>query len=93
MSDFECPYCGEDFEVCNDDGHGYDEAVAHEDECGECGKNFIFYTTVSFHYTAHKADCLNGAEHNWKDMKHMGGGWTYQVWKRCRDCEHEVRIP
>ena len=65
MSDLNCPYCDAELEVYHDDGFGYDEGVKHQMECGECGKNFVFETSISFYYEPEKADCLNGGEHDW----------------------------
>lgn len=63
--DVECPYCKEWNEVCHDDGHGCEEDMLHSQECGYCDKIFTFWTTISFYYSAQKADCLNDAEHNY----------------------------
>ncbi len=63
MSDMECPYCEAEQEVCHDDGAGYAEGERHEHECSECGKSFIFTTSISYHYYPEKADCLNGGAH------------------------------
>lgn len=64
--DVECPYCGKWNEIQHDDGHGLSEDEAHEEMCGECEKYFVFYTCISFSYSAQKADCLNGSEHDWR---------------------------
>jgi hypothetical protein len=69
LNDVQCPYCGADNEICHDDGRGYDEGVLHQQECRRCEKTFVFETEICFSYTARKADCLNGAEHNWKETK------------------------
>jgi len=66
MKDIECPYCGHDQEVCHDDGQGYDEDQKHEMGCYECGKSFVFYTSISFSYEPRKADCLNDGKHTFK---------------------------
>lgn len=89
--DVECPYCGEWNEICHDDGFGYEEDVAHEMECSHCEKNFVFYTSISFHYSAEKADCLNGAAHNFGDWRHVWliEGSDKSLHRRaCRDCGH-----
>jgi glutaredoxin len=65
----DCPYCHADVEICHDDGYGYEEDVEHEQECGECGKNFVFKTSISFSYEAQKADCLNGSAHDLQFMR------------------------
>lgn len=63
MSDIECPECGYGQQIDHDDGYGYEEGVLHEQECPECEKTFVFTTSISFYYEAHKAPCLNGASH------------------------------
>ncbi len=65
MDDVECPYCGAGQEICNDDGHGMEEDVKHEQECSECEKYFIFTTSILVLHEASKADCLNGAPHDY----------------------------
>ena len=86
--DVECPYCGEWNEVCHDDGFGYEEDVAHEMECYHCEKNFVFHTSIIYHYTEKKADCLNGSPHDFTDWRkmysHEGKEWQRRY---CRDCE------
>jgi len=62
----ECPYCGEENDVTGHDPAGEGEYV--ETDCHKCEKNFIFYSSYSVDYTALKADCLNGGEHDWKPM-------------------------
>ena len=90
MSDVDCPYCGKGLEICHDDGFGYDEDVRHEYECGHCGKNFVFTTSISFWYAAEKADCLNGQPHNLKPASSAKySGFPDHV--RCEDCDYEDR--
>lgn len=64
--DLNCPYCDAGLEVCHDDGFGYEEDVKHEMECSHCGKQFIFKTSVVFHYEPEKADCLNDGKHEYE---------------------------
>ena len=64
--DLNCPYCEQELEVCHDDGFGYDEGVKHQMECHNCGKSFVFETSISFYYEPEKADCLNDDNHNYK---------------------------
>ena len=94
-ADLECPYCGADNDVCHDDGQGYEEGVAHEMDCCECGKNFVFYTAISYDYSPQKADCLNGSPHNfgeWCKLWECDDGGELQ-YRECKDCEHrEERV-
>lgn len=88
MSDLQCPYCGADEEVNHDDGHGYDESRRHEQECGVCGKTYVFKTCISYDYTPSKADCLNGAPHRLKFRK----SWPFKYSRMCcEDCDYERR--
>lgn len=90
MSDLECPYCGEGNDICHDDGFGYEEDRAHEMECDHCGKSFVFHTSISFYYSPEKADCLNGAPHNFREWRTLWLNETDGEHQRrgCRDCDH-----
>ena len=64
MTGDKCPYCGEEVEICHDDG--YSESEKYNQECHNCGKVFVFTTTISIDHELAKADCLNGGEHTEK---------------------------
>ena len=84
----ECPYCGAEVEINHDDGYGYTEDEAHQQECDKCDKTFVFHTGIIFLYEAKKADCLNGSEHQWEPRK----GWPEELFigkERCSVCEEE----
>ena len=66
MPDTNCPYCNAGIEICHDDGYGYNEDEKYNQECGACGKRFVFETTLVFYYETQKADCLNDGEHSWQ---------------------------
>jgi len=87
MSDVNCPYCGSEEEICHDDGYGYEEDKAHEQQCSNCEKNIVFYTSISFSYEAEKADCLNGAPHVLEPVFHIPEYW--KNWVRCKYCGYE----
>lgn len=89
MSDFECPYCGEDQEVNHDDGAGYAEDVAHEHWCRACDKRFVFHTFISLSYEAKAADCLNDGNHDWRPTHTIPKSATRL---QCRMCD-EARFP
>jgi len=52
--DVVCPYCGSGVEINHDDGYGYEEDKTFEQECGSCGKTFVYTTTIVFYYHAKK---------------------------------------
>lgn len=66
MSDVKCPYCGHEQDIDHDDGYGYEEGKMHQQECSECEKTFAYQTGIIFHYWPRKADCLNGADHEYE---------------------------
>lgn len=85
-ADFLCPYCKAPFRICHDGGHGYDEDTTHHDHCGECGKNFVFTTAISFSFEPAKADCLNDGPHDWKPTKTFPKRYSRM---RCAMCDGE----
>lgn len=87
--DVECPYCEKWQEICHDDGFGYAEDEAHETQCNDCEKYFVFHTSISFDYEGGKADCLNGAEHAWKKSYIAPDYWPDA--RHCSDCEKRER--
>lgn len=87
--DINCPYCDAELEINHDDGFGYEEDVKHQMDCEECGKSFVFNTSISFYYDAEKADCLNGNDHKYnltitapKEFSRM----------KCVDCDDEREL-
>lgn len=89
MKDVQCPYCGEHQGINHDDGYGYEEDRMHQQECRECGKIFVFTTSISFCYEARSAECLNGSKHKWKASHTFPVEFTEMV---CTDCD-ERRKP
>ena len=86
MSDVNCPYCDAEIEINHDDGYGYAEDVAHQQECGKCGKTFVYNTSISFYYEAEKADCLNGQPHDYQPTHTCPKEYTRM---RCSMCDNE----
>jgi len=92
MDKVECPYCGKEQYIDHDDGYGYGDDL-YEQECGGCGKKFVYTTGVIYVYHVKKADCLNGAEHEFKRTstipectamlrcKHCGKEKPYEGWQ------------
>ena len=85
MSDIDCPYCGEELEINHDDGYGYEEDETYQQECSNCGKTFVYNTSVSFNYDVEKADCLNGGEHNYKSTHTVPREYTKMRCEMCGD--------
>lgn len=88
-SDVECPYCGAEQEINHDDGYGYEEDQIHEQDCTECGKAFAYTTAISYYYEAKKADCLNGAPHDFKPTHTTPKRYTRM---QCGDCGEERQL-
>lgn len=84
--DIECPYCEHPQDVNHDDGYGYAEDVVHNMACENCGKNFVYTTSITFNYTPDKADCLNGGDHVWSKTIVYPKRYTKM---RCTQCDDE----
>jgi len=89
MKDVKCPYCDADQEICHDDDYGYKEGVLHQQDCSVCEKTFTYNTEISFYYEAHKADCLNGGEHIWKETNTIPKCFRRL---KCKNCDEEKEI-
>ena len=82
-----CPYCRSGMDDPDD---CYEQDVTYEHECPYCEKSFVFTIEYTRTYSADKADCLNGAEHDYQKTK------TFPVEfarLRCTMCQHEKPIP
>lgn len=86
MNDVNCPYCDADLEINHDDGYGYGEDVTYQQQCGSCGKTFVYNTCISFTYHANKADCLNGGDHDFHPTHSFPKEYTRM---RCSYCDDE----
>jgi DNA-directed RNA polymerase subunit RPC12/RpoP len=85
MDSVECPYCGSEEEIDHEDGHAYEEDVLHQQQCRHCEKHFTFYTHIRFSYDAHKADCLNDGEHDYKPTITFPEAFTEMECTMCGD--------
>ncbi|WP_026536949.1 hypothetical protein [Arthrobacter sp. 9MFCol3.1] len=91
MKDVTCPYCDHDFDLSHDDGAFYDQDRAEECECPNCEKYFMVSSSIIWEHEAHKADCLNGGEHDWKPM--LGYPKEYFADReRCDACDAERKV-
>lgn len=89
-NDCKCPYCGVEQEINHDGGYGYEEDVKYQQECSHCEKTFVFTTSIHVSHDVYKADCLNGAEHEFEETK------TYPKMcakMRCNVCGDEKPLP
>ncbi len=88
--DTECPYCGEGVNICHDDGYGYSEDGTHQQQCPKCEKTFTYTTSIHLSYRTRKADCLNGAEHEYEKTETFPPEFARL---QCKHCDHEKRLP
>ena len=90
-NDVKCPYCNKGQEICHDDGYGYEENRAHQQEC-ECGKIFSYTTSISYYYEASKADCLNDGHHTFEKVARYPVVIRDEVCVRCSQCQEEKDV-
>lgn len=84
MSDLECPYCGADNEH---DSEQSSPGKAHHTQCSACEKDFIFHVDWEPCFYSRQADCLNGGEHDWKDLLNEHNRQYYSLRRVCKQCE------
>lgn len=89
MNELECPYCKTMNEPDHDDGYGYSQDELHQQECNNCGFNFIFQTTIHFSYETKQAKCLNGEEHTYKLSHTYPRSMSKMV---CEVCDHRREL-
>lgn len=82
MDDFKCPYCGKGQEACVDDRM---PNVDYEHQCIECEKIFMYQIEYSPIYYERKADCMNGGDHDWREVV-SSAKIAYDGVKRCQGC-------
>lgn len=81
-----CPYCGEQIEINHSDGYGYNQSETHQQECVQCGKTFIYTTSILFIHYLYKADCLNGdSQHDFENV-HGHPKEFFEGVRRCTIC-------
>ena len=94
MRNVECPYCEKMFEWDSSlRDHYPSEGERVEMECPECEKNFIAWASYTLSFSEHRADCLNGIDHDWQDasrVPHVVGG---KVLQRCHMCDDKRDRP
>ena len=81
-----CPYCSE---TMDDPDECYEPDVTYEHECPHCEKNFVFTVDYIRTYSANKADCLNGGEHNYQKTKTYPPEYARM---RCTMCDDEKPV-
>lgn len=63
-----CPYCEHEYDLCHDDGAFYREDERKEEQCPNCDKKYLVSSSVSWHFEAEIAECLNTGEHKWEKL-------------------------
>ena len=81
-----CPYCDHEIDACYDEG--IEEDCIYEIECDACEKTFVYTASIYYHFSASKADCLNGDDCKYEKVVHYPN--TFPDWQRCKDCGHEI---
>lgn len=90
MNNIECPYCKKEFEVCQDDGFATNDGEIYEQECPHCEKNFALVPSISWSFSASKADCMNGGKHSFMVEERLhpwNVGRPY-----CLDCQKRITV-
>ena len=60
-------------------------------QCPHCEKYFMVSSSMSWYVEGNKADCLNGGEHEWKQI--IGAPREYFVGRqRCNNCDEERKV-
>ena len=88
MTDLFCPYCEHEQDYYEDP---LDDDETTEIECDNCKKNFIITAHYSVDYSSEKADCLNGAEHDYQEIT----GYPKEYFadkRRCSMCGKTITI-
>jgi len=67
--DIECPYCGNEQDVCQDDGFACEPDITYEECCEKCSKNFALSVSWNPVYYTEKAECMNGKPHKYEITK------------------------
>ena len=83
----QCPYCEAEIDDPDD---CYEQETTYEHECRECEKSFVFQVEYSRDYSARKADCLNGAEYDYKKRATIPAEYAVMC---CKMCGHEKPMP
>lgn len=80
-NEVKCPYCCTSVEINHDDG--YQDYQEDQEACPGCQKVFICVTRVTLRHEVKKADCLNGAPHQCKEIQALPSRTLHL---RCVDC-------
>lgn len=87
MSDFECPYCEEEYDYCDDP---LSEGDVTEFQCSSCEKMFTLSVSYSTNYRTETSECLNDGKHEWEDAVRAPWIISKKIKQRCvRGCARE----
>lgn len=84
----ECPYCEKDIP---DPEECHDTSVNYEHQCPECEKYFTFGIDYTIDFYPAKADCLNGAPHDYRPIVGCPD-WWFKGKRRCSMCHEQIQI-
>jgi len=84
--DLHCPYCETDIDDPDD---CYAPETTYEHQCPACEKHFVFTVDYIRDYSAAKAECLNGAPHDYKETTTFPRQYTRL---RCSMCDDHKPI-
>jgi transcription elongation factor Elf1 len=87
MSSFICPYCDKELDTPTD---CYETNEDYEWQCEHCEKYFVFTIDYDIIYYESKADCLNGADHNYQKTLTIPEEFARL---RCKMCGDEKPLP
>lgn len=74
MSDVKCPFCGEEFDICDTPA---DESLLHQYQCPKCNKTLMLQCSISVDWHAY---CKDG-EHDIEVKSHGS-----VIWDECKRC-------
>jgi hypothetical protein len=80
--DLDCPYC---HAKIDDPDDCYEPDKVYQHQCHECEKYFTFTIDYIRDYSSEQADCLNGAEHDYKETTTYPKRYTRLVCSMCDD--------
>ncbi len=88
--DVRCPYCGSTSVIPEYLACSCKEGELYPRLCTVCKMTFVMQIVITYALTGKKANCLNGAEHNYKETFARP---LRNTQLRCVDCHDEQPLP